>query len=118
MNYLDLLPLELLRVIAADSEPVYSGLIRAYPRFARGLSIGDRVDFRLNFGHTVKIRQNVIIWTRNGRMHRLDGPAVEYHGVYELFIDGFNSVEIRYWKSFEPYALWLKNGIFISRVDL
>lgn len=56
MNYLDYLPMELLHEIARDSEPAYKSLILAYPRFARAVTPGARIDYVVHFGHNVHVR--------------------------------------------------------------
>ena len=76
MNYLDMLPLELLHEIAGDSEPAYKTLICAYSRFARDVSPGKRLDYMVGFGHNVLVSKKCTRWIRNGILHRKGGPAI------------------------------------------
>lgn len=76
MNYLDSLPLELLHEIAQDSEPAYKALTLAYPRFARAVTPILRIDYMIGFGHGVHIKDNFIVWTHNGKIHRRGNPAI------------------------------------------
>ena len=85
MNF-DTLPDEILREIARDSEPVYKALILAYPHFARMVNVYDAM---INFGHDVKIVNSIICWYRNGKLHRVNGPArVDRLGNSEWYRDG------------------------------
>ena len=75
MNYFDLLPLELLREIAADSEPAYKALLSC-PRFARAVTPGQRIDYMIGFGHDVRVDMCCIMWRRNEKLHRIGMPAI------------------------------------------
>lgn len=88
MNYLDLLPLELLHVIARDSEPAYKALL-AYPRFAHVVTPGTRIDYMVHFGHNVRVNKYGNAWTRNGIIHRKDCPAlIRTNGHVEWWVNG------------------------------
>ena len=85
MNYFDLLPTELLHVIAQDSEPAYKALL-VYPRFARAFSYDKRLDYMVGFGHNVRVRHGPALiyrdgeqrWYRDDKPHRDNGPAIIY----------------------------------------
>lgn len=68
------IPLEILHLIAKRG--VYRELL-AVPRFARSVDISSRVDDMIMNGYGVTITSRKIIWTKNGKIHRSDGPAVE-----------------------------------------
>lgn len=79
---MDTLPLELLHEIASHNKECYRALL-GIPLFARSLTPGVIVDYKLAFGHYVEICTNsngdkYIKWTLNGKPHRTDGPAVEW----------------------------------------
>lgn len=83
MNHLDLLPAELIAQIASAGRDVYWPLATGYPRFARSLTPGRRVDYAISFGHDVRVcmthnRAAFLMWTLNERFHRTDGPAIQY----------------------------------------
>lgn len=82
--YLDLLPAELLDQIASAGRDVYWPLATGYPRFARSLTPGRRVDYAIGFGYSVKIGDGSTTWTLNGVIHRTDGPAV-YNDTVEIW---------------------------------
>lgn len=75
MSYLDILPLELLHEIAGKSEPAYYAML-VYPRFARAITPGTRIDYMVAFGYNVSINRHYTHWTHNGTLHRKDGPAL------------------------------------------
>lgn len=80
MNYFNLLPTELLHVIAQDSEPAYKALL-VYPRFARAVSYDKRLDYMVGFGHNVRVHNSSIEWTRHKLLHRRGNPAaINYNG--------------------------------------
>lgn len=88
--YLDLLPAELLDQIAAADRAVYWPLAVGYPRFARSLTPGRRVDFAISFGHDVHVVGDngvcYLRWTLNDTAHRTDGPAIEFEdGDYQWY---------------------------------
>lgn len=74
-----MLPVDVYHTIAVESEGAYRAML-AIPQFAREITASRRVDYMIHFGHAVKIARGKIVWTRHGKPHRLDGPAVE--GVY------------------------------------
>ncbi len=81
---MDTLPVELLHVIASYDQACYRALL-AIPSFGRSLTPGTIVDYKISFGYGVEIAYNRnygshIAWTLNGKIHREDGPAVEYAG--------------------------------------
>lgn len=71
-----MLPVELLHLIARESPASYRAML-ALPAFARSLDPGTITDYMILFGHSVAISRYSISWTRNGLLHRLDGPAHE-----------------------------------------
>lgn len=80
MALFDLLPDDLLHEIAAVCEGSYKALVLSYPRFARQITPGRRVDYRIAFGHSVQVVKaygGFCRWTRRGKKHRLDGPAID-----------------------------------------
>ena len=88
MNYFDRLPIELLHEIAGDSEPAYSALL-AYPRFARAVTPGTRIDYMVGFGHDVHVYKDSIKWYRNGLRHRLNDYATAHiDGTKKWYQDG------------------------------
>ena len=70
------LPLEILHVIAGCDVAAYRSML-CLPNFARSLSVNNRTDFMISFGHSVNIKHSTIRWYLNGERHRVDGPAVE-----------------------------------------
>jgi hypothetical protein len=80
---MSLIPLEILHKIASYNVESYRALL-AIPAFAR--SVGREypvyghyekiVDYMIRFGYRVKISESEISWYLNGRLHRIDGPAV------------------------------------------
>lgn len=90
---MDNLPLEIVRLIAGESRLVYHPLILAYPRFARSLTLGDRLDYAEAFGYdcrVVKHRWGVgLTWLLDGKLHRIDRPAIELEdGTIEYYEHG------------------------------
>lgn len=79
---MDLLPLEIVGLIAQTSRLVYHPLVLAYPRFTRSLTLGGRLDYAEAFGYDCRVfcedGVSDIIWGLNGRPHRTDGPAIVY----------------------------------------
>lgn len=71
-----MLPVELLHKIAGMSLDCYRAML-ALPQFVRSLDPGIIADYKILFGHSINITRKSITWTRRGRKHRLDGPAVE-----------------------------------------
>ena len=82
------LPLEILHVIAGCDVATYRSML-CLPNFARSLSVNNRVDFMISFGYSVNIKQSAIKWYLNDKLHRVDGPAVEYaDGVKKWYLNG------------------------------
>lgn len=111
MNYLDILPEEILYEIAKDSEPTYKALL-AYPRFARAITPGTRLDYMVLFGHNIHVYNHATVWLRNCHTHRIDGPArittvggVEWYQNGELHRDGGPAMEYSSGAKF-----WYQNG--------
>lgn len=71
------LPVEVLGVIAGKSPAAYRAML-AVPQFARSLNPGTIVDYKIRFGHNIRITKDVIVWYYRGWPHRLDGPAAIY----------------------------------------
>jgi hypothetical protein len=71
------LPSELLHEIAQQGEAAYRALL-SVPLFARTLTLSIRVDYQIRFGYSVTVRPRLIKWTKNGQLHRADGPAYEW----------------------------------------
>lgn len=101
MNYLDILPLEILHEIAGKSEPAYKAML-AYPRFTRAITPGTRIDYMVYFGHNVHIYKHAIVWSCKDISHPKDGPArittagsVEYYQNGKLHRDGGPAMEWR-----------------------
>ena len=85
---MDILPIELLHVIASFDISAYRALL-SIPFFARSLNPSIRTDYKISFGYSVKIFHDRIQWYRNGKYHREDGPAIEYsNGGKEWFRNG------------------------------
>ena len=78
MDELPVLPIELLHVIASFDQGAYRALL-AIPFFARSLNPSIRTDYMIAFGYSVMITEDFIEWHLNGKRHREDGPAVEWH---------------------------------------
>lgn len=81
MSIFSLLPFELWREIAADSEPAYKAIVCSFVEFTRKLTPADVQQFKESFGHTHKVlyignRVSMRVWKRHGFLHRLDGPAL------------------------------------------
>ena len=91
---LDILPSELLDLIASMKEPAYKAML-AYPRFARAVTPRRLLDYKESFGHSTHILKNNTEYRRNGLRHRLDGPA-------SISDDGLE--------------IWYRNGVW-HRVD-
>lgn len=72
-----MLPVEILRLIAAVSPESYRAML-AIPEFACSLDPGTIADYMIAFGYSVQISCHSTRWCRNGRIHRIGGPAVEY----------------------------------------
>ena len=87
---LDILPSELLDLIASFDEPSYKALVRSYPRFARSVSPGVCIDFMIAFGHDIHCTKNYTIRTKHSRLHSLSHPA-------------------RHW--FSGTQTWFRNGL-------
>lgn len=109
-----MLPVEVLHRIAAESPQSYRALL-SLPPFARSLSPGIIAEYKIHFGHEIKIDRDCVQWCYRGVVHRLDGPAVE-------FIDSAED-----WYSLHPYGarqgsskitgkLWYQNGT-LHRLD-
>lgn len=74
-----MLPVEVLRLIAAVSPASYRAML-ALPPFARSLDPGTIADYMILFGHGVEVTRDAIVWWYRGATHRVGGPAVEYVG--------------------------------------
>lgn len=72
-----MLPVEILHIIAAESPQSYRALL-SVPLFARSLDPGTIIDYKIRFGHSVRVTSYFVAWYRHSKLHRLDGPAVEY----------------------------------------
>ena len=75
------IPTELFDYMAYD-EQAYRAML-SIPRFARTLTPGRIFDFMKGFGHNVRIERcsptcSRIVWFRDGKIHKLNGPAVEH----------------------------------------
>lgn len=130
------LPLELLDELAVD-ESSYRALL-SIPKFARSITPNRRIDFMIKFKHTVEIGfepsysfrylleiddydhlmdedatldRTFIIWKRNGKIHRLDGPALTNGAGYELWFrdDKIHRDNYPAFKSSDG-ELWYKHG--------
>lgn len=64
-----------MHLIAQDSEPTYWAML-AIPRFARSITIGKRFDYMEWFGHNWNIHCRRNCWTRRGLPHKIGGPAL------------------------------------------
>jgi hypothetical protein len=90
---MDTLPVELLHEIAAYDKESYQAML-SIPLFARSLTPGIVVDYKISFGYNVTIKESpkghkYIRWTLNGMCHREDGPAVEWaYGRKEWWLNG------------------------------
>lgn len=116
MNYLDMLPLELLHQIAQDSEPAYYALL-SYPRFARVVTLKRRIDYMVGFGHNVCMRKDRIMWLRNNLRHRKDGPAVICtDGSMEWYRSGKHHRDNGPAIQRDSFIAWMQNGI-VHRED-
>lgn len=73
---MEIIPNEIVLLIASDSEPVYLALIRAYPRLARLVTPGVRIDFMIGFGHSIRFGKNQMHRLRHGMEHCIYGPAI------------------------------------------
>lgn len=83
-----MLPVEILRLIAAESPESYRAML-AIPPFARSLDPGIIADYMIAFGYSVEIYSNSTVWLRHGKHHRTDGPAIEFtDGSVIWFHDG------------------------------
>lgn len=74
---MDTLPIELLHIIASDSSDVYRALL-GYKFFVQSLTPSKITDYMILFGYSVEITTLQIEWYRNGKLHRINGPAREY----------------------------------------
>lgn len=121
MNFFDTLPLELLHVIACESEPAYKAML-AYPRFARDVTPSTLIDYMIVFGHDVHFHIDRIEWSRNNLLHRINGPAVAYLLEYsfscvEFYTDEYDMIwHFNYADDeheIEKYGdeLWYRNGL-------
>lgn len=77
MDLVEILPVEILHLIAAVSPESYRAML-ALPPFARSLDPGVITDYMIMFGHSVRITYCIIAWERRGKLHRIGGPALEY----------------------------------------
>ena len=89
---MDILPIELLHEIASYDEASYKALL-AIPLFARSLTPRIIVDYQYSFGYSVSadsdINGDYVFWMLNWKLHRRDGPAIEYkNGDKEWYING------------------------------
>ena len=85
---MDALHIELLHVIASFDQGSYRALL-SVPFFARSLNPGIRANYMIDFGYSAKITGRQINWYRNGKLHREDGPAVEWDdGTKEWYHNG------------------------------
>jgi len=83
---MDDIPVELLHEMAFD-RPTYLALL-TIKRFANSLTPSMRCDYMIRFGYCVEITRNEIRWTRNGELHRTDGPAlIRVNGTQAWYID-------------------------------
>ena len=90
-----ILPIELLHVIASFDIKAYRALL-AIPFFARSLNPGLIVDYRISFGDSVRTAGinpswfvRCIEWSRNEKLHRIEGPAIEHaDGSKEWYLNG------------------------------
>ncbi len=85
---LDVLPAELLHIIASCGQDIYCTLVKSYPRFARLITAEIRLEYMTKFGFDYYISAKSTRWTRNGKLHRADGPAIMWtDGDCEYYIN-------------------------------
>jgi hypothetical protein len=83
-----MLPIELYHVIAGQSPEVYRAML-ALPVFARSIDVSARYDYMIMFGHSVLVNANAVVWLKDGKQHRADGPAVEtVNGMCIWYVNG------------------------------
>ena len=94
------LHLELFDLICED-ELTYRGML-SIPCFARTLTVGRILDFMLKYGHSVVISKVInfgiwhnISWYRNGKLHRKNGPAIEYQDGFKVYC--LNNIRVPEW---------------------
>lgn len=82
------LPLEILWEIASTSIESYRNMLNI-PLFARSLSPLSITTFKIKFGFTVTIKNGKTMWKLNRKLHRIDGPAVDWDdGTKEWYKNG------------------------------
>lgn len=119
---MDTLPVELLHEIASHDQAAYRALL-AIPLFARSLNPGTIVDYKINFGYSIgnfsndslrdgEVRGKYIGWTLNGKLHRMDGPAIERkNGDKEWYRDGkLHREDSPAVECANGNKFWLRNG--------
>lgn len=102
---MDSLPVEILGEIAGNSEETYHAIALTMRLFAIGLTPGVIVDWQIHFGHHVKITSKKIQWSRHGKLHRIDGPALIY--VYGKFHQVDYNIHSYWW----GVHWWYRDGI-------
>ena len=108
---MDLLPVELLHVIASFDVRAYKNLL-AIPFFARSLNPSIRTDYMIEFGYSVKITKYSIEWYRNGERHRDNGPAIEFtNGTKCWYLNGeYHREDGPAVEYSNGYKIWYLNG--------
>ena len=82
------LPIEILHLMANNDISTYRALL-AISSFAHSLTPSLRCDYMIRFGYRVEITRDKIQWTRNGKLHRTDGPAtINVNGTQWWYING------------------------------
>ena len=74
---METLPLELLHEIASHDIKAYRALF-FMRSFVESLKPMAMIEYRISFGYSVKITNEKIEWYLNGKLHRMDGPAIEW----------------------------------------
>lgn len=122
MTTIDEIPLEVIRLIAAEDRAVYWRLVVAYPRFARSLILWDRLDYAERFGHDCRVihaphRGYCIYWTLNGRGYRVDGPAYDYAGGRRVWLINDNRHRVGGPAVITPRGCWCWRGQYVSEEE-
>lgn len=73
MSILDILPIEIITLIAE-----HDNLMLTYKRFTITVDNSKKYDFMIHFGFSIRITNHYTEWLLNNKLHRTDGPAIEY----------------------------------------